>query len=149
MYHQFSMNDWLWFWINFLFDEVKTYIQKNLCRNIIQENKNANELLSNEIMYIYIDYLQMGIILENNHSSETTNNLFTADIMEFMEVLKDFNISKVSSTSIISIGKSLIENKFLYSTLASELYAYFLKEIISLKSFSHSTTTSFYIEMVI
>jgi len=87
MYHQFSMNDWLWFWFNFLFEEIKIYVQKSVCQYFIQEKENSNEN-NNEALYIYIDYLQMGMILENNYYSETTNNVFTDYIMEFKESLK-------------------------------------------------------------
>ncbi|ORX59144.1 hypothetical protein BCR36DRAFT_366330 [Piromyces finnis] len=133
MYHQLSMSDWLWFWINILFNEIKIDLQKSLCQHFIQGN-NILHTSNNEVLNIGIDYLQMGMLIEENkHLMEITNKIFTDYIMEIKKVIKDFDLAQASNKSIISMTKNLIENKVLYSVHANEFYAQLLKQIIFLQ----------------
>jgi len=169
MYHEFKMKNWIWFWMNCLFPEVKSIALRKLSqfivRNPVNHKDKENKMVIDgegedgdreereiwEAIDLYVDYLQLAILLETQDEYVTFPHYpvtLLDDLLPSMkEILPGPGKIEINHPVISTFSKKLIENPLLSTTISSELIIQILNEYFTINSYTFDQTISFYIEM--
>jgi len=169
MYHEFKMKNWIWLWMNSLFPEVKAVALRKLSQFIVtkhvnpkykenkidddrREDENRIDKETWEAIDLYVDYLQLAILLETQDESVTFPHYPVTLLDDLLPTLKDIlpgpDKIEITHSVISTFSKKLLESTILSTTISSELIVQILNEYFTSHSYTFDQTVSFYIEMV-